>query len=177
MSSLRGHHQLSGGTRRNRLPSQNSFHDAPFELAPDLRTDAVSLQQHLAIHDECPAEIDQREIGVKAHSNLSLACDAKSARRISREKLGDAIERQTIQQRWERGLDARDAAPDAKEIVACFHFERRGRVVAADNIYTAVAYGVPKMLLFRGVAQGRRAFRNGADALHVFTGEGQVVRA
>ena len=136
----------------------------------------MALQKHLAIHDESVSKVDQREIRVEADSDLSFTRNTKPARRIGREKIGDAIERQTVQQRRQGGLNTRDTAPDAEEIVALFHLGRGRRMVAADDIDAAVSHGIPKKLLFGCVAQGRRTFRDGSNTLHVFTGERQIVR-
>src|SRR2546428_13126385 len=79
------------------------------------------------------------------------------------------------QERGERELDARDAAPDVPDVAALLQLARAGRVVRRDEVHRALPHRAPQSLAFGRRADRWRALERRPDPPEVEGVEGEVM--
>src|SRR5271170_1998267 len=128
----------------------------------------MPLQKCARAHDEWLRYIDQCQVGMVASGDASLAINAESPGRTGREKVCHSSERKAalvvtlLQEDRQRCLNARNASPNAEEVISRLHFRRRRRMIGTHNIDAAVQQARPQTFTLRAISKRRRALRNRA---------------
>src|SRR5450631_1150849 len=81
-----------------------------------------------------------------------------------------------IEQHLQRRLNARNTAPDRKEIVVLLQAGVAGRVIRSDGIDVAAKYCFPQRLAIRRVPQRWCGLSDGPKAEEIVVSEEEVVR-
>lgn len=152
-------HQSSGWFAHNpaifeyRSSAQNGLDDFRCQLAADIWTLAMAVEQSIAFYGAGLIQIHQREVGIRA-------CDDPAFGRRQLKDPGNALRKKPGeerpghsafpplgQQQRKRMLHARDAAPNFEKVRILLHRRRARRMIGADGADFPPLKALPQFLL------------------------------